>query len=158
MTEVKGLSALCVACGLCCDGSLFRFLPLEADDVARVEGHGLPVVTQSGRRAMPLPCSKLAARRCSVWPTRPHGCRAYVCHLGHRLEHGLVPFADALAVVREAQRRVEALRRAWPGDEPVIQRATALALTDAVPSEAALDALRAAREWLDEQLHWPEAP
>jgi hypothetical protein len=65
---------------------------------------------------------------------------------------------DALAVVREGQRRIDALRRAWPGEEPAIQRTTALALAGAAPHEAALDALRDAREWLDEHVHWPEAP
>lgn len=154
--SLAGLSALCVECGLCCDGSLFRFLPLEPDDVARVTALGLPVVTQSGRQAMPLPCAKLEARCCTVWPERPQGCRAYVCHLGHRLERGELPFAAALAVVREAQHRVEVLRRAWPGEEPVIQRTTELALAGAAPSEAALDALHDAREWLDDGLHWPE--
>lgn len=152
------LSALCVECGLCCDGSLFRFLPVEPGDVPRHAALSLPVVTQSGRLAMPLPCAKLEARCCTVYEARPPGCRAFGCWLGHRLEHGEVSFAEALVVVREAQARVAALRRAWPGREPVVQRATHEVLEGDGLDAAALAALEAVQAWLDAQLHWPDGP
>ena len=154
----QDLSALCVECGLCCDGSLFRFLPVEPGDVERHRVLGLPVVTQSGRLAMPLPCAKLEAKCCTVYAQRPPGCRGFVCHLGHRLGAGEVPFPEALATVREAQRRIEVLARVWPGDGPVVQRTTQRALAGAAPGEPALDALREVQEWLDDRIHWPDAP
>ena len=150
----SGLSALCVECGLCCDGSLFRFLPVEPQDVEKHHALALPVVTQSGRLAMPLPCAKLEARCCGVYQARPPGCRAFVCRLGRRLEDGEVSAATALGLVREAQRLIEVLRVKWPGPEPVVQRATAA--KDAPPNEDALEALRAVHKWLDAHLHWPE--
>lgn len=153
-----GLSALCVECGLCCDGSLFRFLPVEPAEVERYRSLCLPVVTQSGRLAMPLPCSKLEARCCTVYADRPTGCRTFVCHLGRRLELGDASFAEALKIVREAQRRIEVLRTAWPGPEPVVQRATQAATLDQAPGEPAVEALRSVHEWLDEWIHWPEGP
>ena len=151
-----GLSALCVECGLCCDGSLFRFLPVEANEVEPLRALALPVVTQSGRLAMELPCSKLEQRCCTVYEQRPSSCRAYVCHLGHRLELGEVGFEVALETVREAQRRIEVLRAAWPGVEPVVQRATSAAAHDASFPEPAFTALEQVHAWLDEQLHWPD--
>jgi len=151
---ITELSRLCVECGLCCDGSLFRFLPVEPADSARHQALSLPVVTQSGRLAMALPCRRLEVRRCSVYDVRPPGCRGFVCHLGSRLERQEVAFLPALALVREAQRRIEVLRQRWPGAEPVVQRATAA--KDSPPSDAALEALRAVHEWLDAHLHWPE--
>ena len=36
-------------------------------------------------------------RCCSVYEKRPPGCRAFVCHLGRRLELGDVAFPEALA-------------------------------------------------------------
>ncbi len=150
-----GLSALCVECGLCCDGSLFRFLPVEPVEVETYRSLNLPVVTQSGRLAMRLPCSKLEARCCTVYADRPSGCRTFVCHLGRRLELGDVSFDDALEIVREAQRRIEVLRTAMPGPEPVVQRATREA---AVGKVRDVDALVAVHEWLDEWIHWPEGP
>lgn len=156
--SAPGLSALCVECGLCCDGTLFRFLPVEPEDVPAHEALGLPVVTQSGRLAMRLPCSKLEARCCTVYQARPPGCRAFVCHLGHQLERGEVAFPAALKLVREAQRRIEVLRAAWPGQEPVVQRATQQASTGKLCDEAVLDALASVHDFLDEHLHWPEGP
>ena len=155
--DPEGLSALCVACGLCCDGSLFRFLPVEPGDAGAHRALGLPVVKQSGRLAMPLPCAKLEARCCTVYAQRPPGCRAFVCHLGHRLERKEVGFAHALGVVQQAQQRIAALRAAWPGVEPVVQRATAAAQAGELP-EAALEALAAVHAWLDEHVHWPDGP
>lgn len=149
----SGLSALCVECGLCCDGSLFRFLPVEPQHAPRHHALSLPVVTQSGRLAMPLPCAKLEARCCSVYQARPPGCRAFVCHLGSRLEKNEVGFPAALGLVREAHRLIEVLRGAWPGPEPLVQRATAA--KHAPPSEQALEALRDVHAWLDAHLHWP---
>ena len=87
-----GLSALCVECGLCCDGSLFRFLPVETSELPHYETLKLPVVTQSGRLAMRLPCAKLVGRCCTIYEQRPLGCRGFVCHLGHLLEQGEVAF------------------------------------------------------------------
>ena len=156
--KADGLSALCVECGLCCDGTLFRFLPVEPSQLDRYRALALPVVTQSGQLAMPLPCSKLEARCCTVYTQRPPGCRTFVCHLGRRLELGDVGFTEALITVREAQRRIDLLRAAWPGEEPVVQRTTQLAHEGAAPGEAALDALRAVHDWLDEHIHWPEGP
>ncbi len=150
------LSNLCVACGLCCDGSLFRFVPAEAAERERWETLGLPLVTQSGRLAMALPCQRLEARCCTVYDQRPSGCRAYVCHLGTRLDRGEVEFVQALATVREAQKRIEALREVWPLEGPIVQRATALALRNREPSAQALEALEAVQDWLDTHVHWPE--
>ena len=153
----QGLSALCVECGLCCDGTLFRFLPVEPSEVGQHEALGLPVVTQSGRLAMPLPCSKLEVRCCTVYEKRPPGCRAFVCHLGRRLELGDVAFPEALATVHEARRLLEVLRTQWPEKEPVLQRATTQA-AHGVMAEPALAALEAVHAFLDEKIHWPEGP
>jgi uncharacterized protein len=148
------LSALCVECGLCCDGSLFRFLPLGEDPPGAYAALGLPVVLQSGQPAMPLPCGRLEGRCCAVYAERPGGCRRFRCHALHRVSEGTLAPAAALAAVREAQRRIAALRAAWPGEGPVVQRATALALAGRLPA-GPLEALEAARDWLDEHLHWP---
>jgi hypothetical protein len=148
------LSALCVECGLCCDGSLFRFLPVGPGELATCHALGLPVVAQSGRDAMPLPCSRLEGRGCTVYEGRPQGCRTFGCHVLHRLNVGELTHREALDVVREAQRRIARLREAGPGVEPVVQRATNEALDGRLPEDA-LRLLEAVQSWLDARLHWP---
>lgn len=150
------LSKLCVECGLCCDGSLFRFLPADPAELETYRALSLPIVTQSGRPAMPLPCTRLSDRCCTVYEARPTGCRAYVCRLGHRLESGELTFAQALTVVREAQHRIAVLRRAWTGEGPLVQSATAAALAgDPRVTPEALAALSSVQTWLDDRIHWP---
>jgi hypothetical protein len=151
------LSALCVACGLCCDGSLFRFLPLGADPPAAYAALGLPVVLQSGQAAMPLPCPRLEGTACTVYAQRPGGCRRFRCHALHRVAVGELSAAEALAAVVEARRRIDRLREALgDGEGPVVQRATTQALAGRLP-EPALRALEDVQAWLDERLHWPLA-
>jgi len=73
--------ALCMQCGLCCDGTLFgsvRIEPAERESLGRV---GLRVVESDGSVTMPQPCSALRDCLCSVYVDRPRACRNYECNL-----------------------------------------------------------------------------
>ncbi|MEW5737590.1 MAG: YkgJ family cysteine cluster protein [Myxococcota bacterium] len=151
------LSQLCTACGLCCDGSLFRFVPADEGEREKYARLGLPLVQQSGCTAMALPCRRLSERKCGVYEERPSTCRAYVCRLGDDLQRGKVAFAEALAVVREAQRRIAALQAAFPAPGPVVQSATSAALRgDPSLTDVAYELLSDVRTWIDERMHWPD--
>jgi hypothetical protein len=150
------LSELCCECGLCCDGSLFRFLPADPAELERYAALGLPTVIQSGRPAMPLPCLRLADRCCTVYADRPTGCRSYRCRLSHRLGAGEVTMVQALTAVHEAQARIAVLGRHWPEPGPLVQSATAAALAgDPRMHGPALAALASVQAWLDDAIHWP---
>jgi Fe-S-cluster containining protein len=154
--RVSTLSNLCVACGLCCDGSLFRFVPAEPAELEVWAALGLPIVTRAGRPAMALPCRRLEKKCCTVYAQRPSGCRGFVCHLGRQLEEGTVAFPRALDLVKEAQRRIEVLRRVWPLEGALVQTATSRALAGKSPSREATEALQDVQAWLDAYLHWPQ--
>lgn len=96
-------STLCLACGLCCDGTLFTAVPLTADDAARL---GV------SERRLPQPCVHLEARCCQAYERRPLACRRFDCNLVHALRDGEVDLPGALAIVAEAQRRVDQAVRA----------------------------------------------
>lgn len=95
------LHALCAACGLCCDGSLFGVGSLEPDEIEPARRLGLRVL----RDAFEQPCVALVDRRCSIYEARPRACRRFRCHLyeRHRVEGG--PLDERL----EAVARVRAL-------------------------------------------------
>ena len=64
------VAALCQACGLCCDGTLFSVVPLTADDRPPAS---LAIETRpSGARALRQPCN-LSGECCS------NSCRGGVC-------------------------------------------------------------------------------
>lgn len=107
---------LCVACGMCCDGTLFDLVKLEAgDDARKLRALGLPVKASRGRAPVerfPQPCAALGPdRRCRVYADRPWQCRVFECGVLKELKAGEIDFAAALRLVTRARRRAERVRQ-----------------------------------------------
>lgn len=146
------LSELCLACGLCCDGSLFKHVRVTPAEREGLVALGIGVSPKRGADFMALPCGKLEGTACTIYGVRPGGCRRFVCAIGRRLDAKEVPGEAALAVVRELQARVAALREAWPPPPgvPVVQHAraslespTSRITEDAVAALKAVEAYKA---------------
>ncbi len=106
---VKTVSELCLACGLCCDGSLFGFVALSDEEAERLRGHGLTVDAKGERLGLRLRCGGLQGRCCSLYGERPQGCRTFVCTVARRFEAQALTGEEAMNVVSEAQARIAAL-------------------------------------------------
>lgn len=107
---------LCLACGLCCDGTLFDLVKLErSDDAGKLKALGLPVSLSRGKTPVarfPQPCSALCEdRTCRVYAARPRQCRTFECLLFKDAKAGRITFAAALPVVKLARRRADNVRR-----------------------------------------------
>lgn len=103
MTE---LEALCSACGLCCDGSLFGRVDLDGDELEGARRHHLSVVASG--RSFEQPCACFTQERtCAIYSERPRACRRFVCRLyeKHRTEGG--PLEARLVIVRRARALLE---------------------------------------------------
>jgi Fe-S-cluster containining protein len=111
------LSALCRACGLCCDGSLFGIVPLRDEERAVARARGLPIVHE---RALEQPCGALSGagedRSCAIYAERPGACRAFRCRLHARHETEDRPLDERLAIVRRARQLLAAIDHAAPRD------------------------------------------
>lgn len=123
--RAASLSALCLACGMCCDGNLFTQVPLAEDEAARLRGRGLVVIPrEDGSTALRQRCAALEGRCCAVYEERPAGCRRYVCMLHVALAADEVSLAEAQGLVAEAQALLAAADGVLaPGPEAVMQRA-----------------------------------
>ena len=121
------LSSLCLECGLCCDGTLFRHVGVTPAEREQLVPLGIGVGTKRRRDVMWLPCGKLDGKCCTIYEARPGGCRRFVCHLGKRLEAKELPYDEALGHVREIQARVAELAALIhpPPGEPVLRHARA---------------------------------
>jgi len=113
MNPSDATEQLCLACGLCCNGVLFRDVELQpADDQERLEKLGLPV--RVGRTAgvrVPQPCAALCAdNRCRVYAQRPVRCRDFECGVLKEVIADQLALAEALKVVRRAQRHADRVR------------------------------------------------
>lgn len=109
---------LCLHCGLCCDGTLFRDVELQpGDDADKLHALGLPV-TRSRRREgadhlkFPQPCSALCSDlKCRVYADRPARCREFECALFKAVAVGKVELPAALKTIRQTRQMAEKVRR-----------------------------------------------
>lgn len=107
---------LCGACGLCCDGTLFDLVKLEAgDEVPKLKALGLPVKISRGAvpiARFPQPCAALCEdRTCRLYADRPWQCRVFECGVFKDAKTGRIAFAAALRLVKQARRRADKARR-----------------------------------------------
>lgn len=113
---MKPAEDLCRACGLCCDGTLFDVVKLEADDDARrLSKLGLPIKVSRGKvpvARFPQPCAALCAdRSCRLYADRPWQCRTFECRTLKEAKAGEITFAAGLRTVKQARRRADQIRR-----------------------------------------------
>jgi Fe-S-cluster containining protein len=106
---------LCLSCGLCCDGTLFRHVRLgPGDDPRALRSHGVPV--RASRTTPPVlrvlqPCAALCAdRRCRIYAERPAQCRAFACAVLLDLEAGRISRDAARRLVRQGRQRAARVR------------------------------------------------
>lgn len=107
---------LCLACGLCCDGTLFDNVRLGAgDDAAQLKSLGLPVTLSRGREPVAgfnQPCAALCPdRTCRAYAHRPNQCRTYECMVYQGMKSGRLTPAAALRRVTRARGQADRVRR-----------------------------------------------
>jgi uncharacterized protein len=98
------LSDLCQACGLCCQGALFRYALLSPEEVGQLQARGIPTTKRrNGALALRLGCMALKGTLCTIYEVRPKACDAYFCQLALRLRGGLVSPEEAMRLVEQAR-------------------------------------------------------
>ncbi len=121
-------TALCLQCGLCCNGVIFADVRLQpGDDAERLRALGLPLAPVSSRSAKTAravaaasgtftaakfsqPCAALEGCRCKIYANRPNYCREFECALLKSVAQGHTGWEAALEVIQSARRRVEEVR------------------------------------------------
>jgi hypothetical protein len=107
---------LCLACGLCCDGTLFDGVQLEpGDDAQKLKALGLPVVVYRAKQPITRfaqPCAALCAdRTCQLYKNRPRQCRTFECKVFKELRAGETELPAALRLVTKTRRLADKARR-----------------------------------------------
>jgi len=110
------LEALCGACGLCCDGSLFGRVGLDPGELEGALRARLPVVQNGRSFEQPCPALKRAGddstRVCSIYHERPAACRRFVCRLYDRHDRQGGPLEARVASVRRVRELLAAVEGA----------------------------------------------
>jgi len=124
--------ALCLSCGLCCDGSLFDRFELDADELAWAERRRLPLVGPA-RRTLQQPCPCFSGS-CTAYDERPRVCRRFRCALLASVAEGSTSIDEARERVRAFRARIADLRAridaspelgTWPTVEAFVRAAEA---------------------------------
>src|SRR6185503_3894363 len=111
--DPKIIEQLCLACGLCCNGVLFKDVELQStDDAGKLAELGLPLEKTRTKIRFPQPCAALCADNCCrIYGDRPTRCREFECALLKAVQAGTREMSSALSVVRTARQRAEKVRR-----------------------------------------------
>ncbi len=107
---------LCLACGLCCDGSLFDNVRRGPDDSAKkAKELGLPVTMSRARIPIAFfrqPCRALCSdRACRLYEDRPEQCRTFECGVFKKTQADQITLANGLRLVKQARRKADKVRR-----------------------------------------------
>ncbi len=143
--NAMSLSTLCLECGLCCDGTLFRHVVISQAEREALTALGIGTGVKRREPVMWLPCGKLEGKCCTVYEQRPQGCRKFVCAVGQRLVRKEVSLDEARALISQMHARLEALRVAFSvpaGESPLRFARAAIDSTTTSVTEEQLAAFR----------------
>ena len=105
---------LCLSCGLCCDGTLFGQIPVDAaEPVEAFRAAGLRITPDrggEGRYELPQPCLRFENGRCRTYGCRPAACSSYRCRLLQGVEAGEMALQEAKGIVQSAREKRRRLR------------------------------------------------
>jgi Fe-S-cluster containining protein len=107
-------TALCLACGFCCDGTLHTHTVLLLEEVNAATDVGLVVDVVHDKPAFQQPCTMFRDGSCSIYERRPHVCRRYECALLKRTIGGEFTLEQALQVVGISQKQFGVFRSRVP--------------------------------------------
>lgn len=105
-------SRLCLACGMCCDGTMFQIVRMQPDDQPEVlTVLGLRVRHRGEESWMEQPCAALKRLCCTVYDQRPVRCRKFHCQQLMKLDTFEINEGDALAMIADTRRLAGEVKR-----------------------------------------------
>ncbi len=90
-------------CGLCCDGTLFSSVSLDAAGLVAAREHRLPVLETADSCKLEMPCPALRSVLCAIYEERSEECSDFACELRLRVEEGEQGFEAARKLIGETR-------------------------------------------------------
>jgi Fe-S-cluster containining protein len=140
--SVAEANALCMQCGLCCDGTFYGSVTIAVDERSRLQRVGLRIVDDEGKAAMKQPCSALRGCLCGAYEERPAACAEYQCSLRKKLVAGEESLHGATATVAKMRELLASIRVAFECPESMSIWERILAMEEPTTPEEAIAASR----------------
>lgn len=101
----KEISKICVACGMCCDGTLFAKANIKDDsDRVLADSLGLSTMMKDEVRLFSLPCHHFESK-CTVYDqNRPVVCGSYFCNPIIKLKREKMSLPEAQEIISKTVR------------------------------------------------------
>lgn len=114
-------SELCLACGLCCDGSLFRYGNLLSGEAELAIPAGFQVIDNREQLVFSQPCAMFKSGCCSLYQHwRPKVCGEYKCRLLNSRLVDKISLPLALDLVARARDQRQSLAKFFAGEPPTM--------------------------------------
>lgn len=88
---------LCLECGLCCNGLLFRDLPITEEELIPLVELNPNTEKRGSNRYLSLPCVAWESKEgCTIYNDRPNVCRAFKCKVLVKYENEEITYEQAM--------------------------------------------------------------
>ncbi|MGV3510602.1 MAG: YkgJ family cysteine cluster protein [Novosphingobium sp.] len=91
---------LCTGCAACCDGTLFTYVPVKAEEVQSVERLFTLEPSDDGA-IFQQPCPHSVGQVCQVYAFRPRTCRNFRCKTLDAMRNGDIDSTEAARRIQE---------------------------------------------------------
>ena len=92
---------ICLACGICCDGTLIGFVQLEREEFA-AQRDVLDIEESDEIGFFLQPCKKFC-NACTIYEKRPKQCAKFECQLLQSVDNKELAFDAAVEIVKEVK-------------------------------------------------------
>ena len=96
-------TALCLTCGLCCNGVLFGQGAAREDELDWMAASGVVLELSGEKPQFRQPCPHSGSLGCAIYAERFHVCRSFRCALLRKLEAGTLSEGEAARLVAEVK-------------------------------------------------------
>jgi uncharacterized protein len=109
-------SRLCLACGLCCDGTVYGHALSNDQEADRANELGFRMIsTPEGKPAFSLPCHYLEGTACTRYDKwKPAVCSEYFCRVQIRAASGEINEDKALNLISKARQLRDGVAQLLP--------------------------------------------
>ena len=153
--------ALCLSCGMCCNGAMYGHIVLTPQDGPVLDALGIEPEDGAGAApTLPQPCCFLDGKRCTIYARRFASCRAFECATLSAVTAVEIAPEEAARRVALAEAALDAVREALPEGEDLAyaraRRARAVGGGKITPEDARLSVLLTALDRvLDRYFRFP---